>query len=547
MTRHALPLLALALAACGGDQKVGVYNAPPTVGITAPTDGSAVDEDTLVSFQAQVNDDQTDPPNLALRWSSDLQGILSETDPADIGGVALFATANLDVGNHTITLMVTDESGEQASDVISLTVNDVPDNPTIRIVHPVAGEAGAEGEAFEFVVSVADEQQAPETLLVSFESDLDGVFCEPTPDTIGVTACEQALTPGDHRLTFRVTDQDGLYAVEEYYFTVISASMIDDDGDGWTEVQGDCNDGDASVNPGAAEFYNDRDDDCDGLVDNGTVGYDDDGDGMSEIEGDCDDADPTAYNGAVETCDGVDDDCDTTVDETTECYDDDGDGYAETTGDCDDSYASSFPSAGELEDGRDNDCDGIVDEGTNAYDDDGDGWTENGGDCNDAVASIYPGASETCSGYDDDCDGETDERDASGCFTYYYDYDGDGYGSSSVSGRCLCAPDGYYDVANNTDCYDYNSGANPSATSYSSSSRGDGSYDWNCDGSQSKYYTDTGSCSWSLFSCSAADEGWDSTNPACGSSASWVYDCESCGFLWTSCCDITTSRTQICL
>ena len=42
----------------------------------------------------------------------------------------------------------------------------------------------------------------------------------------------------------------------------------DDDADGWTVADGDCDDGDASVNPGAAEDCADgRDDDCDGLLD----------------------------------------------------------------------------------------------------------------------------------------------------------------------------------------------------------------------------------------------------------------------------------------
>ena len=37
---------------------------------------------------------------------------------------------------------------------------------------------------------------------------------------------------------------------------------------------------------------------------------DDDGDGMTEAEGDCDDTDPTVYLGADEACDGIDTSCD---------------------------------------------------------------------------------------------------------------------------------------------------------------------------------------------------------------------------------------------
>ena len=43
---------------------------------------------------------------------------------------------------------------------------------------------------------------------------------------------------------------------------------VDDDGDAYTEIQGDCDDTDPAVNPGATEVpYNGKDDDCNGLTD----------------------------------------------------------------------------------------------------------------------------------------------------------------------------------------------------------------------------------------------------------------------------------------
>ena len=45
---------------------------------------------------------------------------------------------------------------------------------------------------------------------------------------------------------------------------------------------------------------------------------DDDGDGLSENEGDCDDTDGSVHPGAVDLCDGDDDDCDGEVDEDAE-------------------------------------------------------------------------------------------------------------------------------------------------------------------------------------------------------------------------------------
>jgi hypothetical protein len=538
------PVVLLLIVGCDdGDQKFGAYNTAPVVSISLPVDGSSVDEGTLVEFQGIVTDSQSNSNELTVIWSSSIDGVLTDSEPADAAGNALFSTASLSVGNHAITLGASDPQGMLTEFSIVLNVNDVPDAPTIELVHPATGESGEEGEEFNFVVQVSDSQDAPDTMTIEFESDIDDVFCTPTADSIGVAECDQALSPGDHRLTFKVTDSTGLSATEEAYFTVLAATAIDNDGDGYTEDMGDCDDDDGSVNPVATEFYNKRDDDCDGVTDNGTVGYDDDADGQSELDGDCDDTDPSTYEAATEACDSKDNDCDSIVDETTTCYDDDGDGLAELAGDCDDDSAITYPGAAEIEDGADNDCDGTIDEGTNAYDDDGDGYSENAYDCDDTDASINPAATESCNGSDDDCDGTTDEENASGCFTYYYDYDGDGYGSDSVSGECLCSYDGYYTAANNDDCYDYNSSASPAATTYTTSQRGDGSYDWNCDGTSSKYWTSTGGCTNNIVSCPST-AGWSGSVASCGSSGDYVT---SCSWDWFSCDENTSVYTQKCL
>ena len=69
------------------------------------------------------------------------------------------------------------------------------------------------------------------------------------------------------------------------------------------------------------------DNDCDGGIDEGTLGFDDDGDSVAEADGDCDDRDPSTYPGAYEEADQKDNDCDGIVDEGTALYDDDGDGF----------------------------------------------------------------------------------------------------------------------------------------------------------------------------------------------------------------------------
>jgi MYXO-CTERM domain-containing protein len=143
-------------------------------------------------------------------------------------------------------------------------------------------------------------------------------------------------------------------------------ALFDDDGDGYTEAVGDCNDnpqGDgAAVNPGEVEIGNGIDDDCDGQIDEGSLNSDDDGDGFADNQGDCDDANPDIFPGADELANELDDNCDGDIDESV--IDVDRDGWTEADGDCDDENGWAHPEGVEVCDLMDNDCDGQVDEGT---------------------------------------------------------------------------------------------------------------------------------------------------------------------------------------
>ncbi len=108
------------------------------------------------------------------------------------------------------------------------------------------------------------------------------------------------------------------------------------DGDGFTVVDGDCDDDDAAVHPDADEVCDDIDNDCDDTVDeddavDASTWYRDlDGDAYGDadhsqvqcdapelyipISGDCDDDDPEVHPGEYDACDGIDNDCDGVVD-----------------------------------------------------------------------------------------------------------------------------------------------------------------------------------------------------------------------------------------
>ena len=170
------------------------------------------------------------------------------------------------------------------------------------------------------------------------------------------------------------------------------------------------------------------------------------------LEGDdCDDADPTVHPGADEACNDRDDDCDhlvdeePTVDPLTWTFDGDNDGYGSDTtaveqcvspgegfviegGDCDDTEPEVYPGAPEWCNDRDDDCDDLVDDppttgdGSWYVDADNDGYgddassettcspepgmVDRGGDCDDTDSAVNPDASEVCNdGVDNNCDG----------------------------------------------------------------------------------------------------------------------------------------------
>jgi hypothetical protein len=303
-----------------------------------------------------------------------------------------------------------------------------------------------------------------------------------------------SIYPGAAEIAYDDIDQD-----------CSGADLTDVDGDGFdsTAVVGgtDCDDNDNNTYPGAAEIaYDGIDQDC-----NGADLTDVDGDGFdsSVVAGgtDCNDNDNTIYPGATETpYDGVDQDC-----TGSDLTDVDGDGYdALGAGgdDCNDEAVSIHPNATEIPyDNIDQDC-----SGADLTDFDGDGYdalSVGGDDCNDELPSIHPGAPEDCNGLDDNCNGEADEGVL---ITFYADSDSDGFGDAGAIVEACSAPPSY--VENSSDCDDSNSAVKPGASEVCNGIDDDCNADTE-DGSQEAWLGatcdggDTDFCQEGIYSCTS--------------------------------------------
>lgn len=224
--------------------------------------------------------------------------------------------------------------------------------------------------------------------------------------------------------------------------------------------------------------------------------------GFALVANDCDDKDPEVFLGQFEICDNKDNNCDGNIDEIEEhapwFADLDQDGYGDpesspvfscyrvagrvlSHNDCNDKSNKINPNATELCDGLDNDCNGLADyrlPGINNFEDDDrdgipDADCDGGTDCNDTDPRTGDGFEEVCDRVDNDCDGEIDEQTVQNI--WYIDDDGDGWGV--ILGSALASCDPLPGRATQFgDCDDTQNGVHPGSTEFC-----DG-IDQDCDG-----------------------------------------------------------------
>jgi len=394
-----------------------VVGAGPSVRLDSPVPDARLDRHEPFTLEGSFEDAENDCETLDVEWwlvgpSGELSfaaGPWAATGCSDSYLLDPAVEGPLPMGDAHFYLLVTDEDGATNADLAWVSIGDCAQDWYL--------DGDGDGYGSDELITSCTQPSGT----VPRSGDCDDQ--DPTVHPAAMEACngvdddcDGGVDSGYH-LDWFYADADGDGYGDD-------AAPFDADGDGvgelvctqaslpgWTIIGGDCDDGSATIHPGATEVcdVSNIDEDCDGSADDGsatgqaTWHRDADGDGYGSSattsacdqpagyvadSTDCDDGSATIHPGATEVCDAAntDEDCDGQADDvdsaasgkTTWYRDADGDGYGSdsttaacdlpsgyvsNSSDCDDGCSSCYLGASEiLQDGGDNDCDGQVDE-----------------------------------------------------------------------------------------------------------------------------------------------------------------------------------------
>ncbi len=486
--RTFLATLALTvLSACTG------ATCEPSIGRTEGCPVEETDSDTVTNPDSDSDSDANVETDMVDTDSIQTDDTVDSTD-----------TADSDTNAQDTNSVDSDDSDTQATDTDETDVTETDtDAAPLDTAHPCIPAVGwtaacpdtaetdmvdsdvADSDTVDTDVAV-DTDETDETVTPIETADSDSVTPVET-DTVDTLPqdTDSEVEPHETGDTFETGDTatDTIDTVETDSAdtdAVIDPLTVDDDLDGYSEVDGDCEDANPTMYPEErTEWFDWADNDCDGTADEDcdtSCGYD----YASQVPGlgycrddvyqfwltqslefecvghvtyvhldldhdgytsdvDCKDWIDSIHPGAYDYgSDGVDQDCDGQDLDSGRFTDDDGDGYCESTtctdgslpGDCADWINPIHPGARDWgNDGVDQDCDGLDVDSTWLADDDLDGYTELEGDCDDGDIDTYPGAPEMFDWQDNDCDSHligadygVDETCNTGCNWDYVSY-----------------------------------------------------------------------------------------------------------------------------
>ena len=186
-----------------------VGNANPVATITAPFNHSSHGYGTSITFKGTGTD--PDGESTTLSWSSSVNGFLGTGSSISIN--------DLSVGEHNISMTVTDSSGLKAEDEITITINDGAPK-TVKITSPQDGDTFSMNEYINFEGNAEDNEDGEITGTgLVWTSNLESSTLG-TGNKIAINS----LSIGQHLITLTATDSNGVS--EKDFITITIESMV---------------------------------------------------------------------------------------------------------------------------------------------------------------------------------------------------------------------------------------------------------------------------------------------------------------------------------
>ena len=209
----------LYLTACRSDNVFETkINKSPTIAIMSHGDGVQVQEGFTESFRAVATDADNEFDELSVVWYVG-EEIVCDWETVNLGGES-FCDIVFDAEDANVVAEIRDTEGAGGRDEISIAV--VPtEPPSVELLTPIAGEPYYSNQLIQFSAIVEDLEDAPEDLLVSWTSNVDGELALDNSITADNQISDYTyLSEGNHAIELRVEDTTGKVSTQEVVIQV---------------------------------------------------------------------------------------------------------------------------------------------------------------------------------------------------------------------------------------------------------------------------------------------------------------------------------------
>ncbi len=203
------------------------FNNPPTLNVTAPTEGATFNIGTNVALTGTASDIEDGTISNGITWTSNRSGQVAT------GGSTGVAT--LPAGAHVITARIQDSGGKFVTVTRNITIV-VPGNnqPVITLSAPLNGAARVVGDSVALSATASDTEDGNLSAQIAWSSSINGALG--TGTSVNVTT----LTGGVHTITATVNDSMGGTRSVAVTLTVVPTAALllrddfnDNNSNGW--------------------------------------------------------------------------------------------------------------------------------------------------------------------------------------------------------------------------------------------------------------------------------------------------------------------------